>query len=77
MASFADHGSVGVLVIWEADFIFKMEVFLFHSITQEAASGGQLNIKAVFKKTQKQACHYAAHRYHFNKQNELRVFLTK
>lgn len=45
-----------------------MEVFLFHSITQETASGGQLNIKAALKKTQKQACHYAAHRY-FNKQN--------
>lgn len=71
MASFAEHGSVGVLIILEAIFIFKMEVFLFHSITQETVSGGQLNIKAASKKPQKQALHFAAHRAHFyfNKQN--------
>lgn len=72
MASFADHIPVGVLIIWKANFIFKMEVFLLHSITQETVSGGQLNIKAASKKPQKQALHYAAHKrshFYFNKQN--------
>lgn len=70
---------MGVLIIWEANFIFKMEIFLFHSIAQETISGGQLSIKAALKKTKKQALHNAAHRYHFcfNKQNEAQSISDK